>query len=365
MLSYQEFLKKIGEEQLFPVYLFYGEEKYLQEELAEHLAEAFLGSELTYGREKIEGSLLSLEEVIERLDESGLFSQRRLLIVDKPPYLSPPRKEENKSEHDDEKKRDEKEEDKSNPSALLEAYLAQLGNKKPDSILIFMAPKIDRRKKLFKIIDSKGIAVECKPLKGEALASWIENKARKLGKNIERAALEKLMFADANNLHYLSCELEKYKTYLADDQKTITAEVVDLLFSGDLQGDVFKLSDAMAEGNADRAHLLLELLLKKREKPLLIFFMLVRHYRLLLEAHCLLDEGIPQGQFASALAVHPFAARKLREQAVSYSRIALEEVLMAMQDVDMKIKTGRVEPEQALVLVLNRIDYLQSALNSV
>jgi DNA polymerase III subunit delta len=93
-----------------------------------------------------------------------------------------------------------------------------------------------------------------------------------------------------------------------------------LLFSGDLQGNVFKLADAMAEKNLSGAESLLQLLLGRREKPLLIFFMLARHYRLLLQARCLLDEGLPPGQFASTLEVPPFVARKLQDQACVYTQ---------------------------------------------
>lgn len=243
----------------------------------------------------------------------------------------------------------------------MESYLEHKKEENMDSLLIFTAPKVDRRKKLFKLIDKKGAAVECSTLKGEALTAWIHKKAARLGKKIDRAAVEKLLLAGDHNLHYLSRELEKYSTFLGERENVITAHTVDSLFAGDLQGDVFKLSDALAEGNLDRAYRLLEMLLRRREKPLLIFFMLVRHYRLLLETCCLLEEGMPSSEFASSLEVHPFVARKLSQQAQNYARPVLEDVLIALQNADLQIKTGRIEPEQALKLTLSRIDYVQAA----
>jgi len=379
VLSYQALINQVNKGSFAPVYLFFGEEKYLQEELTDKVAVTFLEEDSEYGREKLGGNSFSLEELLARLGQPDLFARRRLLIVDNPSYLvSTGKAEENNQsenenpapEHEKSHKAEENNQSENeNPAPehekshgeLLANYLAGHGTGSPDSILIFLADKVDRRKKLFKLIDEKGAVVECAGLKGKILASWIRSKVSSLGKNIEQPALERLLAAGDHNLHYLSNELEKYCSYLGTDQKNITLHVVETLFSGDIQGDVFKLSDAIAGGDTSGAHDLLDLLLRRREKPLLIFFMLVRHYRLLLQAHCLMKDGLPQSEFVSALEVHPFVARKLREQAVSYNRHALEEVLLALQEVDRHIKTGRVEPAQALKLILSRIDYIQSS----
>lgn len=359
MLSYQALIKHLAEGNFVPIYLFYGEERYLQEELVEKLASLFLGSDTEFGKEKLEGSALSLEEILARLGESGLFSKRRLLIVDRPAYLGPPRKNE---ENDPPGGNDVKDSRETAYADLLNSYLDLQTSKTPDNILVFLAPRVDRRKRLYKLIDKKGIVVECSPLKSEALATWIQNKVTQSGKKIERSALERLLLAGEQNLHYFSSELEKYSTYLGENEKNITAKTVDQLFSGDIQGDIFKLTDALAEGNPAKAHELLELLLRRREKPLQIFFMIVRHFRLLLQAFCLLEEGMPQSGFAAALEVHPFVARKLREQAGLARGQVLEDILIALQKTDLQIKTGRSEPSQALKLVLSKIDYLQKTL---
>ncbi|MGM0687982.1 MAG: DNA polymerase III subunit delta [Bacillota bacterium] len=357
MLTYQALVKKINEGIFNSVYLFYGDERFLQEELAELLAAAYLGEDIDFGREKVEGNNLSLEEVIARLSETGLFSERRLLIVDSPPYLAASGRGEQAASEEENKNIDRG----TDFTSLLEDYINRHTSGIPGSILVFLASRIDRRKRLYKLIDNKGTAVECTALKGEALASWIRNKAGRLGKKIDRAAVEKLLMADEHNLHYISGELEKYSAYLGEEGKIISAQTVDTLFSGDIQGDIFRLSDAIAEGNTAKAHDILELLLRRREKPLLIFFMVVRHYRLLLQAHCLQQAGIPHNEFASTLEVHPFAARKLREQVVSFNRYALEEVLLALQKADMQIKTGQIESNHALRLILNRIAYIQDS----
>jgi DNA polymerase III subunit delta len=356
LITYHAASKQIQEKLFFPVYLLYGEERYLQEELIRQLTNSFLGADADFGLEKIDGGSQSLEQIVAILGESGLFAKKRLLVVDNPPYLRPPRKNEEaeNSEADEDKGSHEE------PHAdILSNHLEQHAAESLESVLIFLAPKVDRRKRLYKLIDKKGVSVECDRLKGDALSSWIREKAKSLGKKIDRAAVEQLLLAGEQNLHYLSAELEKYSIYLAQDEPVITAETVETLFSGDVQGNIFKLTDALSENDLAGAQDLLALLLKKREKPLLILFMLVRHYRLLLQAFCLHDQGLPQKEFNEALGVHPFVARKLREQASLLSRHVLEEALLTLQDADRQIKTGVIEPAQALALIINRVDYVQ------
>ncbi|MGM0651225.1 MAG: DNA polymerase III subunit delta [Bacillota bacterium] len=358
MLSYMNIIKNIRQKEFSPVYLLYGEERYLQEELISLLAAAFLDGESEYGWENYDGRSLNLEQIIERLSEGGLFSSRRLIVVDNPPYLTPVRRNEEKVEGEKESIQSSSEK---KHAEMLEEYLKQAFTGGQQGILIFLTRAVDRRRRIFKVLNKYGTVLDCSPLKGEALASWIKNKASKFGKKIERSALEKILASGNHDLHFLSNELNKYASYLDSEEEIITTSVVEELFTGDIQGDVFKLSDAMAEGNLAGAYNIMDLLLRKREKPLLIFFMLVRHYRLLLQTHSLMQDGLPQQEFASTLEIHPFVAGKLREQAVSYNRYVLEEVLMALQEADRQIKTGRIEPERALELILGRIDYIQSA----
>ncbi len=356
MQSYQAVIKQLAAGQFASLYLFFGEEKYLQEELIAHLEAAFLEGDNEFSSEKIDGSDTGLDQVLEKLSEKDLFSSRRLIVLENPPYLSPPRK----TDRDD-----TSEETESTVSAdrdrieCIEHYLHAGGSQTKDAILVITTPKVDRRKKIYKLIDQKGVAVECNQLKGELLSGWIRNKAKTLGKSISQEAMDRLLMADDHNLHYLSSELEKYALLLGKHEQQISGAVVDRLFSGDIQGDVFKLADALAGNNLVEADRLLTMLLGRREKPLQIFFMLVRHYRLLLKARCLMDEGLPQSQFPAVLEVQHFVARRLREQAALFGRKTLEEAIIILQATDNKIKTGQLEPVQALYLLINRIVHLQ------
>jgi DNA polymerase III subunit delta len=90
MRSFQAALREIETGKFAPLYLLFGEESYLREELINLLKLKFLGQNPELSCEKIDGREHHLQDVLSKTEESGIFSERQLLIVDNPPYLAPP-----------------------------------------------------------------------------------------------------------------------------------------------------------------------------------------------------------------------------------------------------------------------------------
>ena len=131
--------------------------------------------------------------------------------------------------------------------------------------------------------------------------------------------------------------------------------MVEHLQAIDSPGNVFKLTDSMAEGDGRTALDWLNRLLRHREPPVKIFFMLTRHFRLLLETCYLLEAKIQPRYLAEELKVPPFVAQKMQRQVSLYDRQMLENIILEFHDWDRKIKTGQIEPAQALEIILGRI----------
>lgn len=352
MISYREAAQAIAAGRFRPAYLFCGDEPFLIRELSDQLAAAYLGEEGDYGKEKLEGSAPTLLEALQRLDEANLFAPRKLLLVDEPPYLIPKRKE---SLEGEKKGEEGAAGEGSGGKAVdqLEHFMErESAAENPSRIIVFQAAAVDRRRRLFKLLERKGAVVDCAPLRGDDLSRWIRERPARQGIKIEAAALQRLLWSGGNDLHALSNELEKYCTYLDQEETTITAAVVELLYSGDVRGNVFTLTDALSEGKPHRALQLLDLLAGKREDPLKIFFMLVRHYRLLLIARSLRESKAPPQEHPGAMGVKPFEARKLFSQSAAFNGGSLEEIIIYLQKLDYKIKTGQVIPQQALMVAM-------------
>ena len=83
----------------------------------------------------------------------------------------------------------------------------------------------------------------------------------------------------------------------------------------------------------------------EKEDPLYVLGMIVRQYRLILQARELLDAYQTEEAVAHVLGLHPYPARKICEQAR----------LLSLLDYDIDIKTSRTDPAiglEALVVSL-------------
>ncbi len=86
-----------------------------------------------------------------------------------------------------------------------------------------------------------------------------------------------------------------------------------------------------------------------------VFGMVVRQFRLLLQAREALDAGTPAANLAQALEVHPFVAQKLASQARNFTLPTLENIYRRLRDIDEEVKIGRVELDTAMELLVAQL----------
>jgi DNA polymerase-3 subunit delta len=183
------------------------------------------------------------------------------------------------------------------------------------------------------------------------LTGWLLKRAKDVyGAELQPAAASALAGV-VSDLRVADAELLKLVSY-ADD-RPVTEEDVALLTSYVADEDVFKMVDALAEGRGrdalGRMHRLLD---QKDGDPFKTYGMIVRQFRLLLTAkEYLAGGGVPRNM-ASALGMKPFVADKLAKQSRAFSLTQLEKVYRALHEYDVKIKTGAMQPELALDLLV-------------
>jgi DNA polymerase-3 subunit delta len=80
--------------------------------------------------------------------------------------------------------------------------------------------------------------------------------------------------------------------------------------------------------------------------------MIVRQFRLLVQVKALKAKGASSIDVAKALKIHPFPAGKLHRQATHFTVAQLDKVYRHLSETDVEIKTGKIEPELALDLLI-------------
>lgn len=194
--------------------------------------------------------------------------------------------------------------------------------------------------------------IECRqPTAGE-LPRWITDRAKKHGGSIEFAASQRLTVLIGGDLRRLDTEINKLITYV-NAQRPITEKDVNLLVSDASTSSVFDLVDALGKREGKRAAHELHHLLDQGENPLGLLAMIVRQYRLLILVKEMQGRNLSPDAMAKELGQHPFAIKKINEQARHYRDIAqLEAIYRRLLEIETEIKTGQTSDVLALDLLV-------------
>jgi DNA polymerase III subunit delta len=338
-MDYRQVITRIKSGTVHPLYLFSGPEDYLKEDLLRNLLNVKEQNGEPLYLERMDGSEISLSDLMESVRQTSIFSGGKVMWVSNPPYLSTSQKKGTPpGEKKDRKRHDSGEEE-------LAAFMKENSS---GTLLIFAVKNVDKRKRLVKIIEEAGLAVEFPLLKGTMLAKWIRDELSSQGKNIEEDALVELIERSGEDLYLIKMELEKIVTYM-DKEEIVTKAVIENLVPESRQGNIFSLVDALGHKNVDEAFGQLAKMRQRNEPALVIMSMIIRQYRLLYQAFVLREQkNLSPREIAASLKMPPFAAGELLKQLNNYKKEHLAGILMHLQKKDLSIKTGRVEADGAI-----------------
>ncbi len=178
---------------------------------------------------------------------------------------------------------------------------------------------------------------------------WLQKRAAFYEVALEPGAVEALAAVVGDNLVAADNELFKLAAYVGE-QGTVRAADVAALTHYLPEESVFAMVDALGRRDGRTAMRLLHRLLgDDRGAGLGLLAMIVRQFRLLIQAREHLDDGGGRGSaLAQALHVPGFVAQKLETQSRNFSLADLEAVYHTLLDIDRRVKTGQVEAPLAL-----------------
>ncbi len=191
----------------------------------------------------------------------------------------------------------------------------------------------------------------------EEMPRWIQEKAKGYGGQFTREAANELAGLIGDEPRQADQEIQKLLTYV-NYKRPVEREDVHHLTADTREGDIFSLVDALGNRNVKAAIGMLERLMEQGE-PIGIFAMVVRQYRLLLQAREIMDQGGALADVTRELHLHPYVAEKVYIQAKRFSLPVLELIYHRLLEVDEMMKTSQMPGELALetlVVDLGNID---------
>ena len=225
--------------------------------------------------------------------------------------------------------------------------------KTEDIILFYQEGEINKNNSLFKFLKKNAKSQEFKFLGGQRLKTWIKKEFDRYETEIDSGVLEKLIEYIGNDLWRMSNEIKKLASF--KNNKRVRVEDVELLVRSKIETDIFKTIDAIAEKNKKQALKLLHKHLEKGDSPLYLLSMINYQFRNLLIVKDFIEKHKPYDVILKKSGLHPFVVKKTYYQSQKFTFQELKKIYQKIFKVDLDIKTGRIQPEIALDLLITEI----------
>jgi DNA polymerase-3 subunit delta len=311
------------------VYLFHGDDEY---QIAQEIdgLKAKLGDDamVELNTTYLEGKSLSLEELRGAATTIPFLARRRLVIVTDPVITQISR-------------------------GVREQFVHLLEDLPPQSALVLHIPRsLKGNHWLIRWVQEnpeRGYVRAFSLPEGARMSRWIQNRARAKGGTFSPQASAYLASLIGNDTRTADQEVEKMLAYVNFERPVAVDDVQHLFAPIELDDpyQVFDMVDALGNQQGERAIKDLHQLLQVRD-PGYVFVMIVRQYRLLLQAREIIDQGGDHEDIRERLELHPFVAGKVTQQAQNYDQATLDAIYQVLLDLDGRMKTGQVESVTAL-----------------
>ena len=236
----------------------------------------------------------------------------------------------------------------------IDALLENLKNI-PDNVhLIFTVSEesLDSRKKVVKELKKLAKVVEYNK-KNQNPVSFVADALKANKFEFHNDLTKQIVNQVGHDLLVLNTELEKLIIYMGDEKK-LDGSIIKKVLVKNIMDTIWDLMDVILINDKKRTLELYNSLLELGEDPVKIYNIIASSYRLMLEARTLNDAGFTNKDIASNLGVHPYRVELALNKSRRYDKEILINQIERLYDLDLKVKSGKVEP----VLGLN--NYLLS-----
>jgi DNA polymerase-3 subunit delta len=308
-----------------PLYLLVGAERYLRDTAARSLTEAALSGTLLREFNDSSFNLVrdSVQAALAAAEQLPMMSDRRVVRIRDFARLR---------ENDE------------------EALVRYLNNPAPQTVMIFIADDLDKRKKSTKALLDNCIVVDFPPLKDAEAKAWAKSRLKELKVTADDQVLSEIISLVGTDIQTLFNEIDKLASAVADTGR-ITPAAVDELIGRSRELSNFELGDHLLAHNRKRALETLYRLLDDGAEPVMLIGLIAGNYHRLALAKYLLAKGGREEVFRN-ISLPPFKrdayiANLQRNDAAKIAR-----GLQLTAAADLAIKTSQATPRLQLELLV-------------
>ena len=249
-----------------------------------------------------------LDDALEDLNTYGLFSDKKIVIINNFDKMDPLLNN-------------------------IEELLKYVENSSSLNLLFVVSDKYDDRKKIIKDLKKKMEFIKISTDPVEFTKSCLE------GYKIENGVINLLVNNTLGDVTRLYNECNKLKTYKINDKYISKDDVEELSFK--------KLGDS--------TEITFQELLNYKIEPLSIIGLLASQFRIMYQVKSLEEKNMRNDEIASSLKEKPYRITKTRELTRYYSKKEILDLMIKLEDIDLKIKTTSVDANTLVQLFILNI----------
>lgn len=341
-MNIQELVKDLKSRKFKPVYLLHGEEPYYIDKISDHIEKNVLtDAERGFNQTVLYGKDTDIISILNAAKRFPMMSEYQVVLIKEAQDLKWGK------EGDDDKKG-------------ADPMLAYLENPLQSTILVFCYKhgKFDKRKKVYKSIDKKGVVFESATIYENKVPAWIEDFVRDKAYRINARAAALMAEYLGTDLSKIANELEKLMLNIPQGGE-ITAETVQDNIGISKEYNVFELQTALARRDPFKVNQIINYFAANpKSNPLpMVLGALNTYFTKVLKYHYASDRS-PQG-LARELGVSPYFVKDYELAGKNYDKMKTFQVISYLRECDVRSKgvdsTGNTEGGELLKELMFKI----------
>lgn len=332
--------------------LIFGEESFLVDELVTSITDKLISNGLDSNSiERLEGSSISEQEIVDNANNLSLISPQKLLIITNFDVLY------------------------KNKRKSFPGLVSYLQNPNPSTNIIFIGVpnrlngiskdlnnakkvsaannKVDKLPGVLKYLIQNDLYVEFPKLYDNEIPDWVVKRALKYKKEIDIQTAN-LIALSCNSIREIDSELDKLNVYLVN-QNHITIDDVEEIVGINKENNVFELTKAVGNRDLDTSLRITDNLLMHSNQSVLILITLTRYFLTLFK---LIDERKATSnkfQLAGKVGVNPYFIDEYIRTLNKYSPSDIERAISILSKSDEELKSSSTNNKYLMFRTLTDI----------
>lgn len=330
---YQHVEKALAEQSFAPIYLISGDEPYLITQAMNYLKTCALSGGISdFNFNSYFASDADVSAIRDEVETLPMMTAKRVVLVREVEELS------------------DKQWDILEP--VLETPVES-------TVLILVGGKIDKRKKIFKVLMDKAHYIEFKRPFENQIPGWIRHIAKAHELTVSEEALQLFHRLVGHQLVEIESEIRKLKDFLGS-RTQIELEDVAQCVSKTREDSVFDLTEALANAQRGESLTFLVQLLDQGQNEVGIVSLVARHVRILLQIKIGSEQGLSGQRLAAFAQVPSYYLQDYVRQSRLWSLKKLEHILLILAETDKALKSSPLSAHIWLENMIIKVCALQT-----